>query len=227
MNNSEIQKEFYNHKFKTIATPEIEETIRSFYFQKISSILDPLVTSPKKFLEIACGEGILMKKMNNHFLDSTFKGIDISEKNIAITKQRGFNAQVGDAQDINLNEKFDVIYGSAFLHHLENIDDCFESVSKHLNENGIILFGPEPVFYQFMYIIWHNLRRVWDIEKGMMNISETKIKMMLSKKYKNIKIYRHGNAFAYSFKYTGFIWNFLRFSRIPALNDIYIYAEKK
>jgi len=41
------------------------------------------------------------------------------------------------------NEEFDIIYGSAFVHHLEDLDSFFSEVYRCLNKNGICRFIDE------------------------------------------------------------------------------------
>ncbi|MGC2422969.1 MAG: class I SAM-dependent methyltransferase [Nitrospirota bacterium] len=224
------QKEFYDHDFATIAPPVVEENIRDFHFQKIIRILEQNEISlgaDAIALELGCGRGQFMKKMQKHFSRCKVRGYDISEKNIANCKNEGLDAQVADAETMSISGKFDLIYGTSILHHLNDLPNFFNKISKNLKKGGILLFGAEPVFYEFLYIILHKIRGCWEIEKGMMNISETCMKEYLSQEFEEIKIYRHGNAFAYSSKKLGNLWNALGLSKVPSINDIYIFAKKK
>ncbi len=227
--NTVLQKNFYDRQFKKLASKAMEFNIRNFYFEKLVSILEEH-KKPKegdKLLELGVGEGLLMHKMAHRFNGCEYKGIDISEKNVETAKSLGLDVEVDDASDLHISGKFDLIYGTAILHHLDNLEFFFDNLLKSLHSDGVILFGAEPVYYEFFYIIYHLLRGSWHAEKGMLNISVRRLCYILSKGYKNIKVYRHGNPFVYAFTTLGKIWNFTGLSKIPFLNDIYIYAEKK
>jgi len=224
------QKEFYDYDFKTIAPPVVEENIRDFHFKKIVSILEQNKISlgmDAFALELGYGRGQMMKKMQKHFNHCKVRGFDISEKNIQFAKKEGLDAHVADAETVSINDKFDLIYGTSILHHLSDLPNFFNKISENLKKCGILLFGGEGLFYEFLYIILHKIRKYWEIEKGMLNISETCIKEYLSQEFEEIKIYRHGNAFAYSSRKLGNLWNALGLSKVPSINDIYIYAKKK
>jgi len=224
---SKDQKKFYDEEFKTLASPAMEASIRDFYFQEIVSILGDRFHPGGRALEVGCGNGMLMEKMRERYPDSSFEGFDISEKNVTMARKRGLDVSVGNADNMSLEGGYDLVYGSAVLHHLQDIGAFFEQVAALLNDGGVILFGPEPVSYQFIYIIWHKLRRIWEIEKGMLNITEKKMRLLLAGSFENVRISRHGNAFVYSVRPVGRTWNALRLSKVPSLNDIYIYAEKR
>lgn len=224
------QKKFYNNEFKTIVSPQTEERIRDFYFRKFISILennDFKIDKYSSIIDIGCGNGVFMEKMKGYFPESNIEGCDISEKNIEICKNIGLKVHVIKAEDFFYTKKFNLVYGNAILHHLNNIESFFENITKYVDTNGAILFGPEPTKYQFLYFIWHKLRGTWGLEMGQLQISRSGIEKYLSKNFKNIKIYCHGNCFVYSSNILGKAWNRLGFSKIPCINDIYIYAEKK
>ncbi|MBF0484428.1 MAG: class I SAM-dependent methyltransferase [Candidatus Omnitrophica bacterium] len=223
------QQHFYDTRFKKLATTEMEETLRDFYFQKLVAILSehkPFLAGVTA-LEVGVGEGILMQKMMARFPQCQFSGIDISEKNIEKARAKGLTVSVGDADNLVMPQKYDLVFGTALLHHLDDIPGFFKSAAKLLKPGGALLFGAEPVFYEYFYILYHLLRGSWEIEKGMLKISVGAMQQALEPLYTNIRIYRHGNAFVYLSKSLGDIWNRYGLSRVPFLNDIYIYAEKK
>jgi SAM-dependent methyltransferase len=227
---SEEQRVFYDKKFRRIASPGMEENIADFYVEQLRVILYEHQwhqAAGWNVLELGVGQGRLMSKMIQNFPDWVFKGVDISENNVQDAKKRGLDVYVDDANSLEKPGVFDMVYGTAILHHMESIPEFFSSVCRVLKSNGVLLIGAEPVFYEFFYILYHKCRGSWPIERGMMNISAGRIQKELMRDFKNIKIYRHGNPFVYFSKRLGRFWNAARFSRISFLNDIYIYAEKK
>jgi trans-aconitate methyltransferase len=206
----------------------MESTIRHFYFQKIAQILAENIAFNEggKALEVGAGEGLLMQKMIKKFPSLKFKGIDISEKSVESAREKGTDVAVCDVANLPSSEKFDLVYGTAILHHLESIEKFFEKIRSSLKSEGVVLIGAEPVFYEFFYILYHMARESWEAEKGMLQLSVSRVKKILSQGYKNVKIYRHGNPFVYAYEPFGTFWNNTYLSRIPFLNDIYIYAQK-
>jgi trans-aconitate methyltransferase len=225
---SDKQKEFYNKEFTTLASESMEINIRRRYVDFLTTMLNEydLKKGRKKFLEVGCNEGIIMEMMKEKYPDSDFSGFDISDKHIGIAAKKGLNVFVGNAEEMNPDEKYDVIYGTAVLHHLDDPDKFLRGLSKYLNEGGLLLFGPEPVHNNFTYIIWHSLRGFWQVEKGMLRMKKKNIRKMLKENYSESKIMTKGNAFAYAFKLTGAIWDFTRLSKMPVINDMYIIARK-
>lgn len=225
---AEQQQEFYNKEFKKISSAKMDDNIRQFYFEKLQSILSKNIDTTQKIsaLEIGVGSGILMNQMKKEYDHWSFQGIDISEKNIEEAKQKGLDVFVADACKLDIETKYDLIYGTAVLHHLESPTKFFEAAAKRLNPGGVLLIGAEPVCYAWFYIWYHKMRGSWDIEKGMLNIVPKNIKQDLSRLFQFHHLYVHGNPFAYAIKPVGQMWNALQFSKIPGLNDIYIFARK-
>jgi len=226
---SEKQKEFYDNKFNSFATSQMEATMAHFYFLKIQNIINEntVIKDHSKILEVGVGKGILMEKMVAHFNRCHFQGIDVSEKHVQWAQEKGLNVRIADASSFNLTDKFDFIYGTSILHHLDDAPQFLKKLSLMLNEGGSILFGAENVSCEVFYIIYLKLRGVWEIEKGMMKLSPKIIRDSLQEDYQDIKIYWHGNMFVYFSEILGKAYNALRLSRIPCLNDIYVYAKKK
>ncbi len=223
------QRDFYNSPFRILATPAMQENVRDFYFRNIVSIINRnrRLTPPSKILEIGMGAGILAQKMSGHFSHCSFSGIDISEEQIKVARARGLNASVADIRNYQTPERYDLIYGSSVLHHLEDWPTCFTCMARALNSDGFILFAAEPLRYHLFYRAYHRIRGIWEIEQGMLKMSKTAIRNHLQNDFTNIKFYHYGNMFAYLVRPIGRIWHVSGFSRIPFLNDVYIYAEKK
>ena len=224
------QSGFYDKEFKTIAPFWIENNIRNFYFQNLIEIIlkNGNLKSSIDALEIGCGKGLLMEKMQKQFPDWRITGMDISEKEISTAKLKGLNVMVADIENFDpAKNKYDLIYGTAILHHLTNLKPFLENIGDLLNNNGIFLIGAEPSKYNFVYILSHIIRGTWKVEKGQLNINSNEINKYLSRQFTNIHIYTIGNAFAYSFINIGKTWNITHLANFPFINDYYIYSEKR
>jgi len=67
-------------------------------------------------------------------------GIDLFTTNPEIIK--------ADCQNFNLNKKFDIIIVGEVIEHLSNFEGFFNSLRKHLNENGkVIITTPNPISF--------------------------------------------------------------------------------
>lgn len=223
------QQEYYDRQHQTLATPKMEDSIRQFYGEKIVAMIDEAGLGGQriKALEVGVGSGMLMEKIKQRYPHWEFFGVDISERNIRSARERGLNVAVADVEDLHLDETFDMVYGTAILHHLQDIPGFFRNIVKVLKPGGVIIFGAEPECYGWFHIIYHILRGTWAIEKGLLKISSSGVKKDLAPDYVNINIRHHGNPFAYAFRPVGRLWNGLRLSRLPFLNDIYIFAQRK
>lgn len=101
-------------------------------------------------LEIGCGSGNYTMFLRDKFSSAKLKAIDISEKMIAVArdklKGRGVDFIVEDAENIELKENFGLITSNACFQWLSDFEKALIKYKNSLNENGIIsfsIFGPE------------------------------------------------------------------------------------
>ena len=73
-------------------------------------------------------------------------GIDLNEQNVAKLRAQGFqNLFVGNAEDINIDSRFDTIVAGELIEHLSNPGAFLESARKHLAPGGrLVLTTPYP-----------------------------------------------------------------------------------
>ncbi len=101
-----------------------------------------------KILELCCGTGRLTIPLAKANLNIT--GLDITETMLTEAKKKAKEAQLdidfklGDMRDFQLDDQFDIIFiPFNSIHHLYSNSDLFktfQSVKKHLKENGIFIF---------------------------------------------------------------------------------------
>lgn len=99
-----------------------------------------------KILDMGCGHGSDIIHLSQEFgsLAMRFVGIDISRKTIMKLKEmRVKNCEffVGDAENLDLKEKFDIVLSLEVVEHLENFDGYLESIRKHLNPGGVLILS--------------------------------------------------------------------------------------
>lgn len=100
----------------------------------------------KRVLEIGCGIGSDGAEFAKNGAD--YVGIDISEKSLAVAKQRfevynikgSFYNLSGDDPELLNFGKFDLIYSFGVLHHYPNIEKIIQNVHNLLNKNGEFKF---------------------------------------------------------------------------------------
>ncbi|MFX1464960.1 MAG: class I SAM-dependent DNA methyltransferase [Promethearchaeota archaeon] len=118
------------------------------YFEFILKILKEINFNPKKILDLACGTGRLTK----NFLDKGYdiEGLDISASMLEIAKKRGLKVYQSNMVDFNIGQKYDLIistYDSLnYILQESNLKKCFNSINKHLNQEGFFIFDMNSEF---------------------------------------------------------------------------------
>ena len=95
-----------------------------------------------KILDIGCGGGLISEPMTR--LGSKITAIDASSKNISIAKAHAKKSNLNITylnnvpEDLNAQDKFDVILNLEIIEHVENLDLYLESCFKLLKPKGIM-----------------------------------------------------------------------------------------
>ena len=123
------------------------ETNHWWFKSRRAYLLDLINKLPRnsKVLDIGCSSGVFLKELKEMgFDEKNLFGIDISEVAIENAKQNGLeNTFVMDAQNITLNEKFDIIIASDCLEHLENDKKAVKNWNDLLKIGGkMFVFVP-------------------------------------------------------------------------------------
>ncbi|KAA0240045.1 MAG: methyltransferase domain-containing protein [Chlorobiota bacterium] len=76
----------------------------------------------------------------------TAAGVDINKEGLEKAIKIGItDIKFGDAENLDLNKKFDVIYAGDLIEHLNNIGKFLESCKKHMKQDSIlVLTTPSP-----------------------------------------------------------------------------------
>lgn len=99
----------------------------------------------KTVLDLGCGYGENCAEFKRRGA-SKVKGIDISEKMLAIAKAE--NPEIdfirADMNDLSfIKESYDIIFSSLALHYVEDFDTLAKNVYKILNSDGCFIFSQE------------------------------------------------------------------------------------
>jgi len=104
-------------------------------------------------LDIGCGTGAYTGLLKDRFPDAKIKAVDISQDMIRIAKRkpacRGIDFIVADAEQVSLEEGFDLVSSNASFHWFENLEETLLFYKQALKEGGIVafsIFGPRTFF---------------------------------------------------------------------------------
>ena len=95
-----------------------------------------------KILDIGCGGGLISEPMSR--LGAEITGIDASDKNIQVAKlhAKKSNLKINYLntvpENLDWQNKFDIILNLEVVEHIENLDLYLSSCSKLLKKNGIM-----------------------------------------------------------------------------------------
>lgn len=124
----------------------------------------------KKVLDIGCidhdakfesKENWLHKQMIAYAKEVS--GIDYIKKDVQALQNKGYNIVYGNAEDFNLNKKFDVIVAAELIEHLFNPGSFLDSVKKHMHKDSILIITTPNVFT--LGNAFRIIRRIWKLEK--------------------------------------------------------------
>lgn len=78
-------------------------------------------------------------------------GIDIAEDEVAQLREQGYDIRVGDVEDLDIDERVDVVVAGELIEHLSDLRGFFESVRRNLRPGGrLVLTTPNPWGFHFL-----------------------------------------------------------------------------
>ena len=118
------------------------------------------ITSGRSFLDLACGTGILTRKIAAKFPAAQVTGIDVSPSYLEVAKQHSTECKnivyvYQDAEQLNLDSKFDCIV-SSYIPKYCNPDLLIKACLNHLKSGGKI------VLHDFTYPTNKMVRMLWN-----------------------------------------------------------------
>jgi len=126
-------------------------------------------------LDLGCGNGRLLELLKDYKIN--YLGIDFSEKLIdeAKASKPNFNFIVGDILDLNLKEKYDLVFLVATLHHIPSQrlrEKVLLNVKSVLKPNGKLLMTNWNLWQKryLKYIIKYTLLKISESENGIAGI---------------------------------------------------------
>ncbi len=115
------------------------DKVFGFFLKPFYNKVIPLIKKEAKgkVLDVGCGTGTIAIELVNN---NKITGIDISENMIKIARSKNNKVKfiVKDAEKLDLKEKFNLIYSTLVLHHV-NAEVVVENIYKRLKKNGRLI----------------------------------------------------------------------------------------
>ena len=94
---------------------------------------------PRRLLDIGCGVGQFAERVQRE-LGTEVIAIDVSERMVELTRTRGIQTEVGDAQALPFEDgEFDCVTANWVLYHVPEIDKALEEAKRVLAPGGTIV----------------------------------------------------------------------------------------
>lgn len=141
-------RDVYN-KFAVDWQTRASQDITHAYIEKPAMLanVDPL--DGKSVLCVGAGDGREVQLISE-LKPARIMGTDISEELVTLAREAYPDVpfEVGDLETLELDEQFDVIWGSFVMHYFEDWSTVLSNVTKLLKPGGQFLFSiPHPIKY--------------------------------------------------------------------------------
>lgn len=91
---------------------------------------------PGRILEVGCGEGELAERLQRE-LSAEVTAVDQSARMVELTRRRGVDARVGDAQQLEFDDaSFDCVVAAWMLYHVPDLDRALAEIGRVLAPGG-------------------------------------------------------------------------------------------
>lgn len=124
---------------------------------RVEALLDA-IPPDSKILDIGCVQHEAEKAENDDWvhgqlydISDDVLGLDYREEEVRRLEERGYNVVHGDAEALDLGQRFDVVVAGELIEHLSNIGLFLDGVRDHLRPEGeLIMTTPNPwAFHRF------------------------------------------------------------------------------
>jgi ubiquinone/menaquinone biosynthesis C-methylase UbiE len=156
----------------------------SFYYESLKKLLGSVIPFNSKVCEIGCGTGDLLSSLEPKF----GYGMDVSSQMIKrACKKHKFEKNLKLSTSWP-STKFDHIFMSDVVEHLENPKEVFTKLSKLMNKNSVFVNTMANPAWEPLLMFWEKMG--WKMKEGphdRINIEKLKIIMRES----GLKIIKH------------------------------------
>lgn len=180
MKSSSVQKHFD----KVAKGYDFGKKKYSFYYDNLKKLLGSLIPSNSKVCEIGCGTGDLLSSLKPKF----GYGMDVSGEMVkkAINKHKSEkNLKFSTSWP---NNKFDYIFMSDVIEHLNDPQGTFQMISILMDKNSIFVNTMANPAWEPILMFWEKMG--WKMEEGPHDrIDINKLKVIMKKS--GLKIIKH------------------------------------
>ena len=110
---------------------------------------------PKSFIDLGCGDGIIISGVKKEFPKIKITGIDISPRRINGLKERfpKDNFYIKDVCNTQLKNKFDFVYSSQVIENVPSDKKMIKEINRILSKNGTVFVSSViktgPMVYKY------------------------------------------------------------------------------
>ena len=108
--------------------------------QAVIAELATVIPRKTKLLEVGCATGALMDIVTELSPQVQPTGIDISDYAVWVAQQKGHEAYSINVEDFKAKQKFDIIFSSETLEHLDRPRDFLKGIKQNLGKQGAFVF---------------------------------------------------------------------------------------
>jgi len=217
-----------------VRAKSLNQNREDFYLRELCSVIDEVSKRLGKkdlsVLEIGYSDGKRIKGLSEIYKDVKFVGLEVREKPVQDMKDLGYDCRLVDTEIFDEffkdGEKFDIIFGFAILHHLNDPYKSLESIINLLNPGGVVTFIREghPLEIFGSYILTTILGN-WQYEKNMFKMRKRKFKKLLRKFTDDYWVKYDNNGFTPCFRRLNAVYCALKLDRVAFLNGLSLYAR--
>jgi SAM-dependent methyltransferase len=92
--------------------------------------------APRRILEVGCGEGELAERMQRE-LGGKVIAIDQSPRMVELTRRRGVDARIGQAEQLEFDDEgFECVVAAWMLYHVRDLDRALAETARVLTPSG-------------------------------------------------------------------------------------------
>ncbi len=214
--NPDIKTEIKNYFDKLAESREYWIRKNQYYYHSLINLFSFLVPPEKRVLEIGCGTGDLLASLKT----KKSVGVDISSKIIAIARKKypDLKFYEMDAEELNLEEKFDYVIASDLVNFLYDIEQIFKAWHKVCHDHTKIIITHYNFLWEPLLVLAEKLRLKMP-QKIHNWLSPNDVKNILY--LADFEVVKTGRFLIFP-KYIPLISNFLNkyVARLPILNQL-------